>query len=92
MTKRRNATVKEPIYHDDNGRIMDAQMQHDAAMRPVRQTPKQVKMLKEYLARHRESGSLDPASDSYDPIALAMVEHPTLTRAEAEKFARLFGF
>ena len=80
------------MYHDENGRIMDAQMQHDAAMRPLRQTPEQVKMLKEYLARHRESGSLDPASDTYDPIALAMVRNPRLTREEAEEFARAFGF
>ena len=80
------------MYYDENGRLMDAQRQHDASLKVSVPTPQQVQMLKDYLAKHDGISSLDPSSDAYDPISLAMARNPKLTREKAEEFARAFGF
>ena len=79
-------------YYDENGRLLDAQRQHDANMKVSAPTPAQVQMLKDYLAKQDGIRSLDPSSDAYDPISLAMARNPKLTREAAEEFARAFGF
>ena len=79
-------------YYDENGRLLDAQRQHDAEMEVSAPTPKQVRLLKDYLAKQDGVSSIDPSSDAYDPISLAMARNPKLTREAAEDFARAFGF
>jgi hypothetical protein len=55
-------------------------------------TPQQVAALKDYVKRGGRPSSHNPSSPDYDPIAVAMAEHPGLTRETAEEMAKAFGF
>ncbi len=74
---------------------MDAQQQHDAAMRGAAQRFKleagSKQRLEALLAAKSESSSRPEQSTAFDPLAEAMQQHG-LTEAEARAMAEKFGF
>lgn len=72
--------------------MMDAQQQHDQAMNPNPDLTGSRKRLEALLAKKSASSSRPSQPRGFDPIALAMQDHPGLTREEAERDARAAGF
>ena len=71
---------------------MDAQQQHDQRMK-VPSLKQDSKKQLEALLKAKNGPSGEPKQSApLDPIARAMLDHPTLTRAEAEEMATKFGF
>lgn len=71
---------------------MDAQQQHDLEMADYKPTPGSRQRLEASLARKKAASSATLPPGASDPIAVAMRNHPGLTREEAEKMAEAFGF
>ncbi len=80
---------------------MDAQQQHDLEMsekldRLIKQSPEEKaaskQRLEALLAQKSATSSSGPQSTEFDPIELAMRNHPGLTREKAEKMAEDLGF
>ena len=91
------AEIKWPEITDDDlidphGLLPeDAQQQHD---RDLSSNPK-LASKDEFLALMNEPGRNSSAtglSGNFDPIAVAMQNHPGLSRDEAEEMAKAFGF
>ena len=73
---------------------MDAQEMHDLQMaKQEGKGPKADRQKVEVLLRMKNSSSLEPLpSDALDPIAMAMKNHPGLTRERAEELAENLGW
>ena len=76
----------------DDSLGLDAQQQHDQAMKEKPEL-KGSKSKLEALLQKKNGPSLEPLqSTKLDPIASAMEDHPGLTREKAEEMAKAFGF
>jgi len=70
---------------------MDAQQQHDAAMRNFKLSKGSKKRVEDLLAKKSETSSRLPQSTAFDPLASAMKRHG-LTEEQARLTAEKFGF
>ena len=73
---------------------MDAQEMHGLQMAKQEcKGPKADRQKVEALLRRKNGSSLEPLpSDALDPIAMAMKNHPGLTRERAEELAENLGW